>query len=354
MATRVYLHIGASKTGSTYLQGRCAANAARLREQGLLFPRPVVDHFRMMLGALDQLDASPRPQLAAPALDRLVGLVHAFSDRVLISNELFAAASSDQVRRLVGRLEPAEVHLVYTVRDLSRTLPAEWQQAVKGGYTARLGAYAQAIAETYSDPITEVPPVIGPDRAVEKFRALHRLDDVLARWAAGVSTEHMHIVTLPPSGTSPEVLWERFCHVIEVDPRAADSPARRSNESLGAAEVELLRSLNLRLEENGGYDLAAREWVRHHFTIPYLMKRSGRRPLAIGAAAHAWAQAEAERLVTYLGTGQHDVVGDVADLIPPRTPKAGQSPDDVPPEEVQAVSVDALIDVLGRLRRREA
>ena len=58
-APAVYLHIGAPKTGTTYLQDRLGRNARRLAEHDVHVPRlnpvtaPAMSHFR---GALDLLD----------------------------------------------------------------------------------------------------------------------------------------------------------------------------------------------------------------------------------------------------------------------------------------------------------
>jgi hypothetical protein len=58
----------------------------------------------------------------------------------------------------------------------------------------------------------------------------------------------VHVVTVPPAGSDPALLWERFTSVIGVDVARFDPlQVRRSNESLGVAEIELLRRVNLAL-----------------------------------------------------------------------------------------------------------
>ena len=52
-------------------------------------------------------------------------------DPAVISHELFCAADADQAGRAVRSLQPAEVHVVLTVRDMATLLPAEWQETVK-------------------------------------------------------------------------------------------------------------------------------------------------------------------------------------------------------------------------------
>ena len=65
---------------------------------------------------------------------------------------------------------------------------------------------------------------------------------MLERWSVIAPPERIHVVTVPPSGTPPEVLLERFCSVIGVDPAALDREVPRANESLGQVQAELLDS----------------------------------------------------------------------------------------------------------------
>ena len=61
MAERVVLHIGAMKSGTTYIQDRLNANAEALARHGILVPR------RQVLAVLDALGAGQvgnRGQLA--------------------------------------------------------------------------------------------------------------------------------------------------------------------------------------------------------------------------------------------------------------------------------------------------
>ena len=63
MSRRVYLHVGAPKTGTTYVQDRLALNAASLRRHGYRYPTG--PHGDMFLAALDLLDrpwGGMRPQ----------------------------------------------------------------------------------------------------------------------------------------------------------------------------------------------------------------------------------------------------------------------------------------------------
>lgn len=353
MASRVYLHIGASKTGTTYLQGLLYANRGRLAKSGMLFPSPLQDHFRFMLTALDRINDIRRGRLAHTAFDRVVDEVRAWDGSALVSNELLAAATPKQVDRVVSAFAPAEVHVVYTVRDLARTLPAEWQQAVKGGYPSPLEEFLEQVMATFSQD-TGVPNVVGESEVVPKFARLHRIDDVMARWATSVPDALMHVVTLPPAGADPRLLWERFSSAIGVDPAVAKKPPRRSNESLGVADAELLRRVNAALDVEGGHTFVEREWVRRNFVLPILMPRPATDKIAIPAEAHLWAVERAKELVAHLAQSRYQVVGDLDDLLPSERPRSGLLPHEVSEAAVSAAGVDAVAALLRELRERAA
>ena len=57
----------------------------------------------------------------------------------------------------------------------------------------------------------------------------------------------MHVITVPPRGSERALLWQRFAHVVGVDPKVASLDRILTNPSLGLASTELLRLLNVEL-----------------------------------------------------------------------------------------------------------
>src|ERR1700729_4507591 len=101
--SRIYLHIGEPKTGTTFLQDALWANRARLAVQGLQLPGySDRDHSR----ASRDLRETPRPA-SDPAdpwageWDVLAGQALRAPERAVISNELLAASSPQRVERAV-------------------------------------------------------------------------------------------------------------------------------------------------------------------------------------------------------------------------------------------------------------
>jgi len=209
MSRRVYLHIGAPKTGTTYVQDRLSLNAVSLRAHDVHLPTssPVVSPglfaFRAALDVLGQ-DWGGAPGHAVGAWDTMVKRVRCLDGTVLISHEIFAPARPERIQRVLHDLRDSEVHLVYSARDLGRQLPAAWQESIKQGRKW-----------TFRRFLTRV------DRGSTWFFHALDLPQVLAKWSVGVPPERVHVVTVPQSAAlraDRDLLWRRMCEAFGIDP----------------------------------------------------------------------------------------------------------------------------------------
>ena len=125
------VHVGAPKTGTSFVQDLLFSNREALAAQGILYPADRFDaHF---LAALDlmELQWGGLEKQAVGAWDRLAEQVRDWDGTVIISHEILATASPEQVRRAIESFGDAEVHVLLSARDLVRQIPAEWQENVK-------------------------------------------------------------------------------------------------------------------------------------------------------------------------------------------------------------------------------
>jgi hypothetical protein len=343
MSRRVYLHIGAPKTGTTYLQDRLALNAASLADHGIHYPSrsplvsPGLFHFRAALDLLGQ-DWGGEPGHAAGNWDALVKRVGRKSGTVIVSHEILAPAHDETVARAMADLSGSEVHIVYSARDLGRAVPAAWQESIKQG---RKWSYRKFLRATRGGK-----PWF--------FRALD-LPTVLATWGSGLPPERIHVVTVPPrpdptpvkptpvEASPGDPLWLRFCEVFGIDPAWAPQDSDRANQSLGVAETQLIRQLNRRLgratRREASYDALIRKMLEQD---QLGSRRSA--PVRLPPAHYDWVEQASERWIDYLQQSGVHLVGDVDDLRPARPPEDApwQNPDRVPPRQRLQVSLDAL------------
>jgi len=326
---RVYLHVGAPKTGTTYLQDRLTLNASTLSRHGVHFPsrNRLTDtqrfHFRAALDLLGE-DWGGEPGHAAGAWDAMVRRLRRASGSSILSHEILAPAPAAAIERAMADLEGREVHIVYSVRDLGRQLPAAWQESIKQG--------DRWTFHTFLNRVEKGTPWF--------FRALD-LPRVLSRWGAHLPPERIHVVTVPHQ--RDETLWLRYCEALDLDPAWAPVDSDQDNRSLGVAETQLVRRLNRRVprrERRGAtYDRLIRELLAQE----NLARRSSA-PVRLAPDRFPWAEEQAQLWIDWLvGSGVH-VVGDLEDLRP-RRPPADQrwfDPDRVTAKPLLGAALDAL------------
>jgi hypothetical protein len=327
---RILLHVGAPKTGTSFVQDILFTHREELRELGVLYPADRHDaHF---LAALDlmELPWGGLEREATGCWDRLAAEARAWPGTVIISHEILGRASRLQAARALESLgaPEREVHVVFSARDLVRQIPAEWQENVKHRRTRPYGDFLDHLRD--------------PARSAEVaqwFWGVQEVPDVLDRWASSVPRERVHLVTVPPAGASSTLLWERFASLFGIDP-AAFVPTERANASLGVAESTMVRRLNTRLNDvldGYGYRRFVREIVVHQ----HLSQRDSTR-LGLPPEVHDWASSLARSWVSELALRGYDVVGDLDDLIPAPEPRPYVDPDTVEEEQVADAALDAL------------
>ena len=107
MARRVFFHIGAPKTGTTYLQRIMWSNRKALASIGVLIPG---DDYRDRVWATEVIREMPLVDARAErAWDLIVRQIRAFEGDAVLSHEFFSAASKEQAERAIGSLS-GDVH----------------------------------------------------------------------------------------------------------------------------------------------------------------------------------------------------------------------------------------------------
>lgn len=345
MAQKVILHVGAPKTGTSFVQDLLFREREALQAQGILYPAEQFDsHFRAALDLM-QLPWGGLEWQASGQWERVAAAVRDWPGTAVISHEILATASRQHVRRALESLGDAEVHVLYSARDLVRQIPAEWQENVKHRRTT---SYAEFL-EILMDPTRS-------DEIAQWFFGVQEIPDVLDRWASTLPRERVHVLTVPPPGSPRGLLWERFASVIGIDPQEF-LPAEdgRANASLGVPEAAVLRSLNERIEDIV-WNLNYRPLVREYLVHQRLSNNTGSPRIGLPKHAWDWAQDLSRAWIAELERRQYDVVGDLADLVPAGDAPAFVDPDDADPAAVAEVALQALAEMTkeaARLRNEE-
>jgi hypothetical protein len=330
---RVFVHIGLPKTATSYLQTIVWSNRDRLRQAGVAVPG---DRRRDHLWASREVREDPHqdraPQLHRTAWTRLQRELATSSGTGLISHEFFAAASGRQARGLVTALADAEVHVVVTAREPLGLFTASWQESLKNGSTTPMADYARKVSKSAT--------------AIWNWRTLD-LRLVLERWSQAVPPERIHVLVLDPRAGRDDI-WRRFAGVLGVDPDAFDLSQSFPNTSMGVAEAETLRRINMRLE---GFDRAFDKgvYIRTFLADERLVPRRGEK---------FWPEPDqvedcrrrARAAASYLRRGGFDVSGQIEDLLVPEALEHRRLPDSVTDAEVAEVAVGLAATMLGDVR----
>ena len=332
MTGRVFLHVGLPKSGTSYLQKLLTANRAALAgEAGLLFPGESWSEQVLAVRDVRNLfDPSMRKRVVG-SWQRLVDEVTAWQGDAVVSMEWLCAAGDEQIDRIVGSFGEREVHVVFTARDLARTLPAAWQEFMQNRQTW-----------TWEEFLAGVRDPDGTSTGGRAFWAQQHLPRLLERWCRHVEAGRVHLVTLPQPGADRDLLWQRFATLLGIDPGVCRTEGLGGNESLGLESAELMRRINLRLEELA-VGRRPNPFFKHRLAKDVLAaRRAEESTLSLSPEAQSWIGEVAERHIELVAGQQVEVVGDLAELRP-TAPKAGRRPSDVSESELLEVAIDALV-----------
>ncbi len=345
MSTRrptVHLHIGAPKTGTTYVQAVAAKNRRWLRKQGLLYPGFRGDHF---LEAQDVCGAFKeyRDPRVDGSWNRLAHAVESWrGPDVLISHELFTAATPEQIATIASDLPTDDLRIVVTARDLARQLPAVWQENLKNGSTLELRQYLRRARRAWA----EAP---GTRRGFWRWQ---NLPAILADWQRHVPAAQITVVTVPRKGSSPSLLWERFAAAVGLPPVGADLEVLQTNVSLGATSAEVVRRLNAALTHESTLGI---EWPVYRsevkrFVAETVLAGQSAQPLSIDSKSLHWAGELGREVASVVRDRGYRVVGDLDELVPSTddTGPAGHSR--VETAAARDAAVMALSAYLSRVR----
>jgi len=340
MTRRLWLHAGTMKSGTSFLQNVLALNKpALLEREGLLFPGKRWQ--QQVNGVMEIIEYGGANQPPMPADGKWAGVVADVQQHpgdAIISVEFIGPRMEGKIEQLLASFPDHDVQVVFTVRDLARNIPAMWQESVQNGSTCTWPEFQERVRKHKRRDE-------GPGAW---FWKQQDLAGMMARWQKVVGNDHLTVVTVPPRGSEPGLLWRRFASVIGIDPASCDTTVR-ANPSIGVASAMLLRELNVRLQADGLSTEDYHQRVKHLLAKKGLATRSGEPTLGLDAD---WVRRRGHEQVDKLRKLRLRVVGDLAELEP--QPVAGVSTEQVSVEDQLAAAVDGLAFLVHEWPARRA
>jgi hypothetical protein len=348
MTSRLILHIGLQKSGTTYLQELIASGAEELAEAGIVYPvspagkrrRRTENHEWASYGLLGQEYPWVSEQRATAEKETwkiLERQVARTKGTVLLSAEALSVIRTPGIRTLLERLGVNDVEVVVTARSLSRSLPSLWQQHVRNGRRLGFERYLDMLGDQRRIPAARIEE----DGDLHLWRAF-AIGRLARRWAREVGASRVRVVTSP--GRPAQLLWTRFAEAIGVPGftfRTEEVADRPAHTGLTAPEAVVLGSLNAALASAGWSSDQARR-VREAVLTDGFQPRAERGPRITIPARWRSCVAEwsAEDVTDLLDSGV-TLIGDAADLRPEPTRE------DVPPPTIEQVAAAGAAAVLA-------
>lgn len=335
---RIYLHVGLPKTGTTSLQELMWHHRDALAADGVLYPG--YDQATQHRAAMDlhpERYGQWQEAGIAGVWDWVVEQLRAWPGTSVISAELFAPASPAEATRAVSTLDFAEVHLVCTARDLARQIPSVWQENIKTRHTT---TFPEFLTELRSTELTDAGKV---------FWDFQDLPRVLRAWGETLPPERVHVVTVPPRGAPNDVLWQRFAGLIGVNPDKFTTNVPHHNFSLGVAETELLRRLNIALDGTMDWPHYAAV-VKDQLAADVLSHMRGPSHIPLPAEDREWVHDAAQRFIDEISAAGYDVVGELNDLLPAATAGKDSANGVAAPSDTELL--DVAVEAIARVMRR--
>jgi hypothetical protein len=337
------VHIGPPKTGTTSVQSAFDTGRGRLKPQGVRYAgrsRQPADAVLAVTERPSGLGPTPPPMSRWTSLLREIE--GAREPRVVISSEFFADAQSPAIRRVADDLGRDRIHVVVTLRPLTRIVASQWQQYVQSGSRTALGPWLEGA-------LGEQGKGVSPT-----FWVRHRHDELVRRWADVVGPERLTVIVLDEE--DHDFVLRVFERLLGLRAGTLEAVEELSNRSMSMAEVEVVRAFNLAFNAAGLSKGLHTRIMRRGAARHIKMTRTpapGEPKVELPQWALDRAGAIAAAMVPKIEATGVKVVGDLSKLlVVPRSRLAG---DEIPPvlvdPEIGGVAAMGVLLATGLPRR---
>jgi hypothetical protein len=247
------LHIGPSKTGTTAIQQALFEARPKMAELGVLHAGMAAQPMNAVLALRG---VRPLVGHGVPRIEQWEWLVEqvttANDRRVIISSEFFADAHVEDARRMVRELGGPRIHVVVTLRPLTKIMPSQWQQYLRNR--------ASFTYDEWLVGMLKKPPYNKP---TPTFWERHHHDVLVERWASIVGPANVTVI-VPDEGDRASLL-RTFEEMAGLPNGLLFANPSNENRSLSFGEIELVRQMNIEFKRNGWSDELYRHIVRKGF-----------------------------------------------------------------------------------------
>lgn len=337
-ADAVLVHVGPHKSGTTAIQASLHAARDRLPPHGVHLASDE-RHPRAAITEGTGVPALKGERVAGETTwsDLVRAIESRSSARVVLSSEIFSDTKLERIPAMLDELGGPRVHVVLTIRALTRILPSQWQEHLNNRLTM---PYDKWLDELFNQPD-------GPN--ARRFWRRHAQDRTLDRWLPVVGPHRVCVVAV--SQSRPAQLLHAFETLLGLPEGLLPAPPR-SNPSLSMGAAEVLRLVNVEAKRRGWSDERYAEIVRQ--SLAERLKTRPPAPEDRPLTTPSWALDAAVRRQAeafgYIRSSGVRVVGDLDALLDEQV----ESNRRVAHAEGGGDALEAACDLLQGLLRRDA
>jgi hypothetical protein len=222
---KLFIHIGAHKTGTTSIQMAMEDSGQALAAAGFIYPRCCWYHhaqhrLAFALKTMRDPAAGDTPEFASELADLQRALAEAKAGRALISSEEFFALKDDAVARLAGGLKQYEVAIIAFVRRPDELFLSSYNQNAKQPGNRFFKPLHQHLAN---------PAAVTAD--------IDYLEHI-GTWAAHFGKDNIHLAVYEEGDVT-----DTICAILAIDASRLNRPAVAANASVSGKTLELMRQL---------------------------------------------------------------------------------------------------------------
>lgn len=338
------IHIGPHKTGTTSVQSAFHLARRELAARGVHYAGPDRHSVIAVQAAVESRVEGGRRVNSGRWRALVAEIARHPLERVVLSSEWFSDAEDVAIRRIVGDLDPARVHVAVTIRSLPRLLPSQWQQHVAAGSTV---AYETWLESVFARPESTLAAA---------FWRRHRHDRLVERWAEVVGTERVNVVVVDEVDRG--AVLRAFERLVGLSDGTLVPEPQRANRSFTAPEADLMLAVNAALVAEGADSNLRLNLGLYGVAAALRLRGPGVDEPPIETPAWALERAKERTLEIVAGIERSGVrvlgdLGSLSDASPPARASADAGARSVDwPEIIAAAGIGALTATgLARVRR---
>lgn len=304
----LYVHIGASKTGTSALQSGLWGSKPFLRRSALGLPfSGRREHVRHLLRPMGWTMGTgfDRPLRAKAIRELAPRLRDTPGKHLLISNEDLCELDAPRITafRELAAAADLDVRIIVSARDWAKQLPSEWQQFLKHRLTTDYPTFLDAVRRREG-------------AAAQHFWQRQDIAGMCARWSDGLPPANVHVIAVPPMSIDADGVFRMFGGIVGFDATRLTLPDHHVNASFGYTEAEVLRRLNASLGDRlADYENDYVPAVRN-VLVRGVLAREASGKITLPPEHLDWVRALGEEHLEALQSAGYTLHGDTSHLVP--------------------------------------